>query len=355
MGRKLFLSHVANAVCLIKDGIHDVQTPDEGIVTFTYVHPDSPFQRVNIQACATDMGEYPDGNSFMLCTEDDDPQPTIPATLERLTESAHGKSLMDLLSEVAENLTMAISRGPSLDVTPKDTPKEDAQEEDGFDFDFENDSDNEFFGAINRNPSVTMRAAEVILDSGSCAEIDGEEMAKIRADLNVLKNSGFRVGVFGNLTSSGILCVSVRVSKLGLSDEALEAWSIPRKRYLVLLIRYSRGYRDATRVADDSELSSSVQMRVGLCKHYKPSLRHVLSIFQSANPDLATSEAQADGIAEDDYAFEPLFIGKALNQFLGERLFKIIYARDLYRLTWLGAEKFIWRDKHLQPPKVFST
>ncbi|KAJ9610643.1 hypothetical protein H2200_005420 [Cladophialophora chaetospira] len=341
MGRKLFLSHLANTDRLISAGIHDVQTPDEGIITFTYLYPTSPFHRVTIQACATDLGEYPDGNSFMLCTEDDAPHPTVPTTLQRLTESAHGKSLTDLLSEVAENLTTAISTGSSPDDTTDDTFDEDAQDEDDFGFEFENDSDHDFFGPTTRKPSVTTGADDFILDSSGCEDTDGEKISKIRADLNALKTSGFRLGVFGNLATSGVLCASIRISKLGLSDEAMEAWSMPRKRYLVLLVRYSRGYRDATKVADDKELSSSVQMRVGLCEHYKPSLRHVLSVFQYANPDDAASKAESAGVAEDDYAFEPLFIGKALNQFLEERLFKIIYARDLYRLTWLGAEKFI--------------
>ena len=341
MGRKLFRSHLAQTNPLIDDGIHDVRSPDEGIVTFTYVYPTSPFHKVNIQACATDLGEYPDGNSFMLCTEDDAPQPIIPKTLHRLTESAHGKCLVGLLSEVAESLAMALSAESSLAGTPDDPPDEVAQDKDDFDFDFENDSDNEFFGPSDHKRSVRGRVEEIALDSRGRVEMGGEEMVKIREDLKILKSSGFRVGAFGNLTSSGILCVSIRISKLGLSDEALEAWSIPRKRYLVLLIRYSRGYRDATKVADDKDLSNVMQMRVGLCERYKPSLRHALGVFQLMDPDNVPSKEHSDGTAKDDFLLEPLFMGKALNQFLEERLFKIIHARDLYRLTWLGAEKFI--------------
>ncbi len=341
MGRKLFRSHLAQTTPLIDDGIHDVRSADEGIITFTYVHPTSPFHKANIQACATDLGEYPDGNSFMLCTDDDIPHPIIPKTLQRLTNSAHGKSVIELLCAVAETLSVAISANSSLDGTPDDSSEEVAQDEDEFGFDFENDSDNEFFGPTDRKPSVRGRVDDFVLGSGKCDEAGEAEMAKIRADLNALKNSGFRVGVFGNLTSSGILCASIRIPKLGLSDEALEAWSIPRKRYLVLLIRYSRGYRDATKVADDKELSTSVQMRVGLCQHYKPSLRHALGVFQLMDPDNAPSKEDADGAVKDNYPLEPLFIGKALNQFLEERLFKIVHARELFRLTWLGAEKFI--------------
>ena len=338
MGRKLFLNHLANAGLLLKDGIHDVLSPDEGIVAFTYVCPTTPSYKVNIQACATDLGEYPDGNSFMLCTEDDTTEPIIPRTLQSVTESAHGKSLIDILSEVSQSLTLAISTGSS----PDDTSNENLNDDDGeLDFDFEDDSDNEFFSLVDRNPVSTRRASDFVLDRSTSFCEDTEQMEKIRADLNMLKNSGFRVGVFGNLTTSGLISVSIRVSKLGLSEETLEAWGIPRKRYLVLLVRYIRGYHDATKVADDKELKTSVQMRVGLCQHYKPSLPDVLGAFQGATADTALSKPDADDPAKDGHAFEPLFVGRALNEFLEERLFKIIFARDLYNLSWLGAEKLI--------------
>ncbi|OCT47151.1 putative ubiquitin conjugating enzyme [Cladophialophora carrionii] len=337
MGRKLFLSHLADAGRLGSKHIHGVRSPEEGIVIFTYVYPTSPFHDVDIQAYATDLEEYPDGNSFMLCTQDESAEPVVSTVLQKLSGSANGKSLGSLLSEVSESLTIAISAGAVVDNISQEV-KDDA---DDFDFDFEGDSDNEFFGPVESKPSSSTDVDNMVLDSGVCSEVDAEKVARARADLAALKESGFRVGVFGNPATSGILCVSIRISKLGLSDEALEAWGIPRKRYLTLLIKYSRGYRDSTRVADDKDLTSSVQMRVGLCKHYKPSARHVLGVFQCPTIDSATSTDQAKDTSGDDFAIEPLFVSKALNQLLEERVFKIIYARHLYHLTWLGAEKFI--------------
>ena len=341
MGRKLFLSHLADSNHLVGHGIHDVRSPDEGIVLFTYVYPLHPFHKVDIQACATDLGEYPDGNSFMLCTADETVHHVIPNALQRLTESAHGKSLSDLFSEVSEALTTAVSAGTSLD----NTPDEKVTGENDFDFDFEGeDSDSDFFGPVDRDAVTGTR--EISLDSGATAGDAMDKTTKIRADLNVLKKAGFRVGVFGNLSASGILCVSIRVSKLGLSDEALEAWNIPRKRYLVLLIRYSRGYRDATEIQAFKELSSSVQMKVGLCEHYKPSLTQVVGVFQHAKSGSVTTKEQGNNIKDpimidDEVVFETLFIGRAINQLLEERLFQIISARHTCGLTWLGAEKFI--------------
>ena len=335
MGRKLFLSHLAETDPLASDYIQDVRSLDEGIVNFTYIYPMNPLHKINLQACATDLSEYPDGNSFMLCTDDDSLQPAIPRALQRLSESAHGKHLCHLLSEVSDALTIAISMGDSLE----DAAKEPAQEDDDFDFDFEEETDHHFFGAPKCEADGS--ASEVILDSDWPIDIKTHTIGKIRADLSALKKSGFRVGVFGALTSCGILSVSVRTSKLGLSDEALEAWGIPRKRYLVLLIRYFRGYRDATKVADAADLNNSVQMKVGLCAHYKPALSEVLRVFQSKSQEVANPPDQVKVSDKDGHLFEPLFIGKALNQFLEERFFWIIQMRHLHGLSWLGAESFI--------------
>ncbi|EXJ57444.1 hypothetical protein A1O7_07792 [Cladophialophora yegresii CBS 114405] len=337
MGRKLFLSHLADVGRLDNERIHGVRSPEEGTVIFTYVSPTSPFDNVDIQAYATDLGEYPDGNSFVLCTQDESAGHVVSTVLQRLTGSAHGKSLVSLLSEVSESLTIAISAGYPAD----NKTEEGIQDADDFDFDFEGDSDNEFFGPVESKPSSSADIDSVVLGPGVTSEVDTEKLARVRADLKALKESGFRVGAFGNPATSGILCVSIRIPKLGLSDEALEAWGIPRQHYLLLLIRYTQGYRDATRVADNKDLMSSVQMHVGLCKHYKPSARHVLVVFQRATTDSGTSRDQANDTAANDCAVEPLFVGKALNQFLEERVFKIIHTRHLYHLTWLGAEKFI--------------
>ena len=348
MGRKLFLSHVADAGLVMKDGIQDVLSPDEGIVTFTYIYSANPLHKVDIQACATDLGEYPYGNSFILYTKDDTTESVIPKTLQKISEDAHGKSLTKVLSDVSQILARALSVGSppaevmTIESSPAVASNSKQQEDDGdFDFDFEGASDEEVFGLADRQPGSTAHASEDILDTSTTPYHNTQQMKKIRADLKVVKNSGFRVGVFGNLTTSGLLCVSIRVSKLGLSDETLEAWSIPRKNYLVLLIKYIRGYRDATSVAGDKDLKSLIQMRVGLCQHYKPSLSHVLGVFQRTSPDNAMSKVNTKDAAGDEQPFEPFIVSKPLNQFLEERLIKIIFARDSYQLSWLGAEKLI--------------
>ncbi|EXJ67787.1 uncharacterized protein A1O5_09133 [Cladophialophora psammophila CBS 110553] len=322
MGRKLFLSHLAEASRLGIDNIRNIHSPEDGIVAFNYVYPDNHLFRVNVEAFANDLAEYPDGNSFVLSTKDNSLDPIVAGTLQKVTENAHGKPLPKLLTEVSELLTTAITKESAQDCTLADQ----AIADDDFDLAMEGDSDDECFGLAALDPGSTGRAHAPSLSAGS-----EEKMEKIRADLKALKNSGYRVGVFGNIACSGILCVSIRVSKLGLSDEALQAWNIQRKHYFLLLIRYTGAI----------DLSKSMDMHVGLCDHYKPPLPQVLALYQYTKPDNVTSNDNADTISKDDPAFQQLFIGNAINQLLEERVFKIISARQLYDLTWLGAEKYI--------------
>ncbi|KIW80569.1 hypothetical protein Z517_07185 [Fonsecaea pedrosoi CBS 271.37] len=333
MGRKLFLNHLAAANRMKIENIENVCGLEEGLFIFTYVHPGSSL-RVTIEVFANDLGEYPDGNSFVLYTKDTSHDPIVAETLCKVTEHAHGKPVIDLLTEIAELLASVTGKGYVQENIGDDHVKE----ENDFDFDFESDSDIDL-GTCQA--SDTDRHSDIRADSTSLLDDPNEKTEKVRADLAALKHSGFRVGVFGNITSGGILCISVRVSKLGLSDEALEAWNVPRRHYFLLLIRYLRGYLDATRVVNERGLSDSVEMRVGLCSHYKPSLREVLALYQYTKSDNATSANGLEAGSNDQHAFEALCIGNSINQLLEERVFKIISARELYQLSWLGAEKFI--------------
>ncbi|KIX99840.1 uncharacterized protein Z520_04476 [Fonsecaea multimorphosa CBS 102226] len=344
MGRKLFLSHLDDANRLRIERIHSIHSPEEGVVAFTYVYPTGNLEQVNIEAFANDLGEYPDGNSFMVCSKDTSLDPVVARTLQKVTENAHGKSVIDLVTEVAGLLTMVMTG----DRVQEDLITGYLMEDDEFEFIFEGDSDNECFGLDTCKSTSTERGHNTIIDAASMSTAPQGMVDKICADLRALKGSGFRVAIFGNIATAGILCVSIRVSKLGLSDEALEAWNVPRKHYFLLLIRYMRGYLDAGRVVTEKDLSDFVEMRVGLCGHYKPSLHEVLRLFQYTKPDDEPPADDADAISADHHPFEALFIGNSINQFLNQRAFKIIAARELYQLSWLGAEKFI-NDRQAAP------
>ncbi|KIW18468.1 hypothetical protein PV08_02756 [Exophiala spinifera] len=331
MGRRQFLQHLAAASVPTIKNIEGVHTPDEGVVSFIYCCPGGcPISRVNIQACATNLDDYPHDNVFMLFTEDDRTDPVIPQTLQSVGAETHGKSLSQVLAEVSQRLTVALEDGRPADnlEAASEGPYDD-------DFEFDYGSDDDTFGLADLQPSKCAASNHGVSASRKLSRTARVYIGKIHSDLKALKDSGFRVGIFGNPAGSGILCASVRVSKLGLSDEAMQAWSLRRKQYFVLLIRYVSGYYEARDITDLDDLVGRVDMQVGLCWKYKPTLEDAHAVFSGSSP------SQKDRAETSCKSLEPLFIGTPLNQFLKERFFNIVKARHLYSLSWLGAEKMV--------------
>jgi ubiquitin-conjugating enzyme E2 Q len=337
MGRRLFLSHLAEVSLPIIPGIQGVHTPDEGIISCIYTYRQgSASCNVNISICASDVDEYPDGNSFMLYTEDESADPIISTTLHKVTDCAHGRTLPEILSETSRCITAAISHDKK--------EQEGTSDADLDDFDFDYDSDDADFGLGDiQTPSGTTHThsstATLPLSSGPL-----KNKARLLADLRAVKDAGFRVGIIGNLGDSGVLCISIRIVKLGLSDEAMQAWSLRRKHYLVLLIKYRGLYCEASGVREGLNFSNMMEMQVGLCEHYKPSVRDPSMAIHRPTMSAALEEDKPETMNEVSAPLEPVFIGKPLNQLLRERLFHIIKARDLHSLSWLGAEKYV-QDK----------
>ncbi|EXJ82775.1 hypothetical protein A1O3_06590 [Capronia epimyces CBS 606.96] len=334
MARRLFMKHLAEASLAVIGQIQGVHSPDEGLISCLYTHTKAsePYH-VRVQLYTTNLDEYPNGNSYMLYTDDENVDPTIPQALQKVTDNSTGKTLPAILTEVSERLTAAIM----CHTEEKAESESGVDNSDDFDADLEfYDSDDGEFGLGDLNYSGV--AHHIGSSNTYSSKKTQVKMGKIREDLRILKAAGFRVGIFGNLATSGVLCISIRVVKLGLSDEAMQAWGLRRKHYLILLIKYSGGYIDATELAKNPYVRAGVRMRVGLCEHYKPSLHEASAFLDTVEQDGALYRPEN---IEKGPELEPLFIGKALNQFLEERLFVIIKSRISHGFGWLGAETFV--------------
>ncbi|EXJ68412.1 uncharacterized protein A1O5_08204 [Cladophialophora psammophila CBS 110553] len=132
------------------DNVRSIDNPEGGIVAFNCVYPDTRLYQVNVEAFANDLAEYPDGNSFVLSTKDNSLDPVVTVTLQKVTENAHGKPLPNLLTEVSEPLTMAITKKTAQDNILADQ----AMADDDFDFALGGDSDYECFQVFKDIPGL---------------------------------------------------------------------------------------------------------------------------------------------------------------------------------------------------------
>jgi ubiquitin-conjugating enzyme E2 Q len=171
---------------------------------------------------------------------------------------------------------------------------------------------------------------------------ESELRGKICRDLRVVKNAGFKVGYLGSKHGTIIVSISCRISKLGISEEAMNAWSVEPSEYLVLLIRYRPTYLDLQTIIETAGDSKNirVQMHVGLCNSYKPSFEHAVDAINGSQDQQTTGKTTTSDKTMCGHLLRPLFIGRSLNLLLGERLLGIINLRLQYGFSWTGAEIF---------------
>ena len=331
MGRKLFLRHLAEAATAPPLNISHVQNVDEGVVAFQFDHVKEGLHRdCSIRLLAMDIDEYPDGNTYMIYTEDERIDPQIPQAFEILSPLLFGRSIKEALQEISTGLTDALTRGEHHNPIDID---DQSQELDADDFIEDDEYDDDIFGLEDQVPKLpSARIASITRSSTPGSSTVPTH--KIRSDLRAVKEAGYRLGVIGDLTTGGIICVSIRVSKLGISEEAMQAWGLHRRHYIVLLIRFHLGYRDLEQVKEDSTLAGRTEMRVALCQRYKPTSNDAFAAFNQV-------DQKANDSSHSKCPLEPLFIGRPLNDLLRERFTKIVSFRESCAFNWPSSEAFV--------------
>lgn len=337
MGRKLLMRHLNEVAATPPPELSNLHSPDEGIIAFTFCYAKNGQSRsCKLKLLALDTDEYPDGNTYMLFTDDDSTDKTISSRLEVITAVLMGKPLTEALAEVSQALQVAVTSGQAGNPIKFDSSDQEKDNEDSGDDMGEYDIDDLDFGFDDGTKSTgdTFKPALASRPRSGASLEPAVDVRKIKADLKAVKGAGFRVGVYGSLTSGGIVCVSIRVTKLGISEEAMQAWGLRRSHYFVLMIRFLHGYRDLETMRKETTLTGQIEMRVALCEHYKPSRDDALTAFgQKIGQDTSGSTSKL---------LEQLFIASPLNELLRDRFPKIVTFRESYGFNWPSAEAFVY-------------
>lgn len=209
----------------------------------------------------------------------------------------------------------------------------------------------------SQNPATTRPIDTLHSHSTTASEYN----SRIRADLRLAKNAGFRIGYLGSLLNHGQDCyvtLSCRVSKLGIPEEALQAWHLDRKQYVTLIIHYTAGYRTMERLNGDdpSQTRLRVEMRVGMSQRYKVTLEEAVESFSqikdrerkrenSLKLESGVSVKLESGADENELfdiggGLHGLFISRPLNELLNERLLSLLRYRIGLGISWSGAEAY---------------
>ncbi|KAM0161438.1 hypothetical protein ACHAQE_003496 [Botrytis cinerea] len=355
MTRKHFLADVkeASEKC-IPNVVSISRGDDDGDVNFCFLHDST--EPIEIGLLALDVSGYPSGNNFMIFTKSDGAPKVVNEALERLMNSSTGVRVPDLISSISKKLRTLLSAGSrrspiSLDEEDEDDDEMEDVEEDESEDDsgFSDEEEEDFpdepitFSSGNTIPMSTSRLAPK-----AAAQLN----RRIRADIRTVRLLGHRIGILSGMTAeshSGILSISIQATKLGLSEEAMQAWDIEPNQYLTLLIRYSDGYKPFETLIVEPAKNSGIDFRVGVCNGYKPSAAAAFSAFSDSTKvgDKATNNDGSDS-QEQSGEFSNIFISSSLNEFINTKIISLLKIRNATGLGWENAKKFF--DERLGRP-----
>lgn len=168
--------------------------------------------------------------------------------------------------------------------------------------------------------------------------------SRIRQDLRLAKAAGFRVGHLGSLFTPEHECVvvlSCRIAKLGISEEALQAWQLSPNQYFVLLIRYSEGYRTLERLtAEEAWGQGMVRMRVGVSQKHKIGTLDAIRAFSEIQDKAQEYGDPVHKHPTPTPSLDPFFMDRPLNELLNDRLARLLSYRLDRAFSWGRAENF---------------
>ncbi|KAI0589173.1 ubiquitin-conjugating enzyme E2 Q2 [Pyrenophora tritici-repentis] len=333
MPRRQFQADLQKAAETISiAGISDVRPGgDDGEFTFMCM---ADGQKLQISALIPDVSDYPSSHTCMIFGADNT-SASVAAALNDITINA--QTVPEILELVSIRLKSTDDDG--------DRQMLDSQEFDEFD---DEDEDEYFPGDEELLPSKPRIADYAAVPGEGSTEATAAFRKRVRNDLSTAKSQGFKVGHLGGLMSGQACYVSlaVRISKLGISEEAMQAWQVEPSEYLVAILQYPSGYRDMDEVRsyDARQARRSLGIRVGICTTYKPTISEAVAAFSVlSHEDAKRQESQS---FEPQSAFTTLptgfrnsFISRALNELLDQRFHMLLKYR-YGGMPWQGAEMF---------------
>ncbi|KAL2842758.1 hypothetical protein BJY01DRAFT_199952 [Aspergillus pseudoustus] len=299
----------------------DVRAGSEsGSFHFTYATP-SKAHTIDVETTVIDTSDYPKNHDFFAFATSPNAPDVVPIVLESLQHDGafRGLTIQRFLKAISQDLDEATLAEDSQWHSPQEDNTDEGEQFD--DMDWEESSDREF---------ITLENIANARDS-------------IRDDLRKVREAGFRVGHLGAVDGCIILSASYRISKLGISHEAMEAWRVRPSEYLVLLIRYPSGYRSLTDIVRTGYQagSNSIRLYAGLCESYKPSLQSAQHAFFSAEGMRSTNQDSPTDTEGMELVLKSLFIGKSLQSLLNDRFVSIVKYRLDHNFSWAGAELYM--------------
>ena len=281
---------------------------------------------------------------YMYFTKSDNVAPQLDGAVATMNDCSRLK-VSDMLARLTTALDKAIAGSKhdpmSLEnganhpvIVDSDSDQELQDEDDPIDYDSEEQ---------DLSPSLLKHQWTAASKLQAVTPVQQVDRARMRHDLRLAKDAGFRVTHLGTLPTGGedgFVVVSIRVSKLSISEEALAAWHMEPKQYFVVLIRYIAGYQSFDDLIGTATFN--IQIRVGLSNKYKLGVVEAINAFAQSEHSRSKKKAapsSPDG-QDETHGLGRLFLRRPLEELLNDRLIRLLKYRMALGFPWLGAEEF---------------
>lgn len=286
---------------------------------------------------------------YMITTQSMDLPDGVNDVLQDIQETSAGMRIQDLLATISQKLGRHFSAGTRehpVDIGSASDMEVDEEADN-------EDSDSEAFPESDdedwtQGPSKGSRnVTKLKLSTETAARIN----RRIRADLRAVKRAGFRIGILDGAKAESVstmLSISVKVDKLGLSQEAIQAWDLEPQQYIILLARYTDGYKTFEDIISEAAQNLSIEYRIGVGKKYKPTLVEALAAFSESkkyDPNSSNTGGTQDLKEESPAGYGSLFISSSLNEFINKSLVPLVKIRNNVGVGWSGAKSWYNRKQ----------
>ncbi|KAF4337905.1 hypothetical protein FBEOM_8270 [Fusarium beomiforme] len=235
MGLKQFNLDLRVAIEVVDnfDNVSNLRKGDsDGEIAFTYTHSEKEAEYpIDVQALSKDPDSYPNHPGFLIFTSSETSK-DLEKWLEETSYLTDGMSIADAVTLISRLLTTKLDPSEHSASQEHDFCDEDADDDSVFD-----DEDSFFdaeFEEMDLDPLIPSRPAQQ-----NATEPDHQEsMARLKRNLREAKAEGLCISIppEERLQSSfGLFSLSIRVCKLGIPEEALEAWGLKPTEYIVMV------------------------------------------------------------------------------------------------------------------------
>ncbi|GKU09030.1 unnamed protein product [Fusarium langsethiae] len=305
----------------------------DGEIAFTYT-PENEAAPIDIQALSTEPEAYPKHPGFLIFTSSSSSSSLTPSSpdglvdleelLQEIASSTKGKSVTDVIILISKVLST------KLEISADDMSSDDDSEESFYEAEF--DDGIEINGLQFKGPTQAASTS----------------ISRLKRHLREAKREGLHVsipteGSGQDGSSSGrpglfhIFSLSIRASKLNISEEALGAWGLKSSEYVVMLFKLPSGYPRLSSFLQLPPNQTTVQFKFGKCINPSPSYTSAIRVFDRDSPERPEGAMQCKDKSEGP--FLSLYMSLSLDALLNEDFPRLLRLRQSEGISWDQAQE----------------